>query len=182
MVFVLHGTNDALKGSKHAELVSAVASWLAAARGALGPAARLFVVVPFGGFGGAAPPQDGRSGDAHRAIHGALPQGYERCVRTGRPGVPLSILGASVRRRAAGVVLGRYQRERGGAGADPRAHLLDLGEEARRHLDGWRIVQGRHDPCEESCDGVHPSLKRHGELGKLLAARVRECVSLCRCT
>jgi hypothetical protein len=44
------GTNDALEGILDAAVISAVTSWIAAARSVLGASTCIYVVVPFGGF------------------------------------------------------------------------------------------------------------------------------------
>lgn len=58
-VFVMLGTNDGLvagRGASHA-VRRAVETWLPAVRQQIGPDVKLFVCVPFGGFGSHAPPR-----------------------------------------------------------------------------------------------------------------------------
>ena len=50
-IFVLHATNDGLRGGSTAAVAASVQGWLAAVRAAAGPATKLFLTVPFGGFG-----------------------------------------------------------------------------------------------------------------------------------
>ena len=67
----------------------------------------------------------------------------------------------------------RYQ-EGCGRLCDVRTHLIDLGAEASRNLAGFNIVRGRYQHTPESCDGVHPTARRHLELGQMLAKCILE--------
>eukprot|EP00035_Acanthoeca_spectabilis_P003886 m.96379 g.96379 ORF g.96379 m.96379 type:complete len:429 (+) comp12361_c0_seq8:78-1364(+) len=50
-IFVLHATNDGLRGATTAAVTASVVGWLTAVRAAAGPTTAIFLVVPFGGFG-----------------------------------------------------------------------------------------------------------------------------------
>ena len=61
---------------------------------------------------------------------------------------------------------------------DKRAHLIDLGPAAATHLTGFRFTpSGRFDMTAESADGIHPTIKRHGELGDMLYAEMRKLLA-----
>lgn len=64
-LFVLHATNDGLRGGTPAAVATSVQGWLKDVRKACGPKTDIFLVVPFGNFGG------------KNAPVGALKSGYD---------------------------------------------------------------------------------------------------------
>lgn len=71
-----------------------------------------------------------------------------------------------------GLALYQQRRQAAGGGADPQAHIVDLGPSAATNLSAFRIVNGRYAPSDESCDGIHPTAVRQRQLGEMLAAEV----------
>jgi len=134
-VFVNLGTNDGLIGGGGAlrPVRRAVEEWLGLLRLAVGPDVKVFVVVPFGGFGARTPPRS------------AITSAFEL-----------------------------YQQ----SAQDRNAFLLDLGEDAMAGLTGFRFgANGKYEPTAESCDGIHPTTQRHGELGDLAATAARRLLA-----
>jgi len=152
-IFVLHATNDGLRGGGVPEVTASVAGWLREVRAAAGRDTAIFLVVPFGGFGSVNAPA------------GALKAGFERYQQQARQ-----------RQQPAQGLLGP-------ADADPKAFYIDLGRDAAVGLEcgAWEhgcvgAYGSKAGASIAGCDGIHPrggsvASARHGELGAMLAVQ-----------
>lgn len=126
MVFVNMGTNDGLQSVGSSTVQSAIASWLTAARTALGSACKIFLIVPFGQF------QSTAVNNAFNAYKTANPSDLIYLIDLGADGsTGLTNAGASVNSddgihpnvlgtlRLAGLMSKAVQSKLGGGGSPP---------------------------------------------------------------
>jgi hypothetical protein len=169
-VFVLHATNDGLRGAAGPVVAASVAGWLAATREAVGPRTAIFLTVPFGGFGGPNQPV------------GALRAGFEAYQASVQEAAQLSALqgpGPDGGTPEGGT---HDSSTPEGGTPDPQTFFVDLGREAAIGLEcfaGAAYAPAYGSRCGRSaggCGGIHPrggtgSVARHGELGAMLATK-----------
>jgi lysophospholipase L1-like esterase len=82
-IVIVHGTNDGLAHSSAEVVARSVASWLRAARARLGGSPRLFLCVPFGGFGGPSQPPAGALADGFARYQSLTPDTKAHLVDLG---------------------------------------------------------------------------------------------------
>ena len=137
-VFLLHATNDGLRGAKAGPVSASVSGFLSALRKEVGVATHIFLTVPFGGFG------------ANLAPQGSLKAGFDAYMKQQQS---IAILGGE---------------EDGEGGGDSRAHYIDLGSSAARGLTGFNLGATVEGCGGIHPRGGTKYAARHGELGAML--------------
>jgi len=143
-VLVQHGTCDGIIAGppSTANVRLAVAAFLPQLRAAIGPHSKVFLCVPFGGFGGNfQPPQGALYSGYHQYVSGGVPQKSKKQLEH-RPVDPLTF----------------YTQFSYDAAFNLDGFKLDS--------------RGLVKSSRESYDGVHPLSLRHLELGDLVAERI----------